>query len=262
MDFETFQMMWELSAPGGPAEKCFLRLNQEEYHCEERPKPDILEMMPDEAWPGRAVDGIAFTTLTIDTPVYLDYLMSRFVKGGGSVVRASVQHIDALVDGTYSISDDTESPELASPHAVVVCAGLGARTLGGVEDENVYPIRGQTVLLRAPWVRFGRTLSSEDGTWTYIMPRKSGDLIVGGTIEPNDWYPAPRPETTRDILERGLTLCPDIAPPDIRAVRDATIDDLVPTIIEEGCGLRPGRKGGIRLEVESGRKVPVMYNYG
>ncbi|KAF5383265.1 hypothetical protein D9615_005066 [Tricholomella constricta] len=267
MDRETFETMWELSAPGGPAEECFLRLNQEEFHCEERPQPDVLETMPDfrmlpqDDWPKKAVHGIAFTTLTIDTPVYLKYLMSRFLAVGGSIVRGSVQHIDELVEGdVHPFTRGGEGP--LPPKAVVVCAGLGARTLGGVEDEDVHPIRGQTVLLRAPWVRFGRTLSSTNGTWTYVMPRKSGDVIVGGTIAVNDWYPIPRPETTRDILERALALCPEIAPPEVRATCDATVEDILPIVIEEGCGLRPGRKGGIRLEAESNRKVPIVHNYG
>ena len=63
------------------------------------------------------------------------------------------------------------------PEAVVVCLGLGARFLGGVEDENVYPVRGQTVLVRAPWVRFGRTETNlAVGRVTYIIPRSSGDV--------------------------------------------------------------------------------------
>ena len=63
-----------------------------------------------------------------------------------------------------------------NPDAIIVCAGLGARFLGGVEDKNIYPIRGQTVLIRAPWIRFGKTQSSYDGIWTYIIPRRSGDV--------------------------------------------------------------------------------------
>ena len=73
------------------------------------------------------------------------------------------------------------------PDALLVCPGLGARTLGGVNDTRMFPIRGQTLLIRAPWVRFGRTISSKDGLWTYIIPRKSGDVVVGGTKEANDW---------------------------------------------------------------------------
>jgi hypothetical protein len=81
-------------------------------------------------------------------------------------------------------------------------------------------------------------------------------------------YPRPRPETTRAILERNIKLCPELAPPKIREKREPTVDDLLPLVIADGCGLRPARKGGIRLEVEwfearnGGTKVPVVYNYG
>jgi glycine/D-amino acid oxidase-like deaminating enzyme len=75
----------------------------------------------------------------------------------------------------------SQDPRL--PAAVIVCAGIGARFLGGVEDTTVYPVRGQTVLLRAPWITFGRTISSIDGTWTYIIPRRNGDVgIVANSL--------------------------------------------------------------------------------
>ncbi|KAF8321060.1 uncharacterized protein EI90DRAFT_3020460 [Cantharellus anzutake] len=156
---------------------------------------------------------------------------------------------------------------------------LGAATIKGIEDPDVYPIRGQTVLVRTPWVRFGRTLSEPgvDGIWTYIIPRRSGD---------------PLKEITEDILRRCLELCPELVTgsPEFKSStsgpeaegggtpRKVTVDDLRPFIIEEGCGLRPARKGGIRFEVdwlsaaestesgadENGRsgKIPVIHHYG
>ena len=42
-------------------------------------------------------------------------------------------------------------------------------------------------------------------------------VIVGGTKIVDDYYPAPRPETAEDILRRGFELCPELAPPEIRA---------------------------------------------
>jgi D-amino-acid oxidase len=62
-------------------------------------------------------------------------------------------------------------------------------------------------------------------------------------------------------------MAPEIAPPEILAQRKPTIDDIRPLIIEEGCGLRPGRIGGIRLESTTssganGVSVPVVFNYG
>jgi hypothetical protein len=47
LDRETFDVMWELSAPGSPAEACFLRLHQEEYYGEEKTQPDPLAFMPE-----------------------------------------------------------------------------------------------------------------------------------------------------------------------------------------------------------------------
>lgn len=97
-------------------------------------------------------------------------MLNKFVSKGGQLVHSSVQHISQVLDGAYS------NPPGQSPSAVIVCLGLGARFLGGVEDKDMFPIRGQTVLINAPWVRFGRTISSLDGRWTYIIPRRSGGV--------------------------------------------------------------------------------------
>lgn len=263
MDQETFKKMWAM-AHADETKNLFLCLPQEEYYVEPRTKESALSFypsykdIPDESLRTSAKSGSSFETLTIDSPNYLSYLFNKFKSQGGKYVKASVQHISQLVDGAFGTS---------APDVVVVCAGIGARTLGGVEDTDVYPIRGQTVLLRAPWIKFGRTCSSAEGLWTYIIPRRSGDVIVGGIKTPNDWYPHPLPEVTEDILRRGLDLCPELAPEEIRAQRKPTVDDLRPLIIEEGCGLRPARVGGIRLQsTQMTRRdksiVPVIYNYG
>jgi hypothetical protein len=61
------------------------------------------------------------------------------------------------------------------PDAVVVCVGLGARTLGGVEDPDVYPVRGQVSIIRAPWIKFGVSEKTKEGI-SYVIPRQSGDV--------------------------------------------------------------------------------------
>ena len=80
-------------------------------------------------------------------------------------------------------------------------------------------------------------------------------------------YPLPRPETSRDIIERVLAMTQEIAPPAVRRERRATVEDILPLILEEGCGFRPSRTGGIRLESEimfekGGKEVIVVHNYG
>ena len=85
-----------------------------------------------------------------------------------------MQHINQLIEGGTSLFSGGKVKDLP-PDAVVVAAGLGARFLGGVEDKAMYPVRGQTVLVRAPWVRAGKTEATESGL-TYICPRRSGDV--------------------------------------------------------------------------------------
>ncbi|KAI5117886.1 hypothetical protein M0805_002277 [Coniferiporia weirii] len=265
IDMETFRVMWKMSEPGEDSEKCFLCITQTEHYSEDGSGTNYLKMMPDfrvldksELLPG-STSGEAFTTLTIESPVYLSYLLALFRKRGGLTQRASVHHLAQLAEGAYT---DGERPA-----ALVVCAGIGARALGGVEDKDVYPVRGQVVLLSAPWVRFGLTQTRKGGLSTYIIPRHSGDVIVGGIKDKNDWEPKPRPETTVDILTRALAICPELSPTYAENPHP-TIEDLKPIIIEEGCGLRPARKGGIRLETgvletAKGLKVPIVHGgYG
>ncbi|KAF8750301.1 FAD dependent oxidoreductase [Rhizoctonia solani] len=252
MDRETFKVMWEMSEPNNPAERCFMRIPQQEHFCGTKEAyqgldvmPEFREMRQEELTQG-ADSGAAFNTITIDTPVYLPYLLSTFLGKGGGVVRAKIMHVSQVAQGAFTST---------KPDAIVVCAGIGARNLGGVEDKDVYPVRGQVVLIRAPWVKFGRTKSESDDTWTYVIPRRSGDVILGGTKGVNDWYPLARPATVDDIISRGKT---------------PTAEDVKGIMIESGCGFRPVRKGGIRLEtgsvewVDEGvrKQTPLVFNYG
>ncbi|EKM76500.1 hypothetical protein AGABI1DRAFT_78624 [Agaricus bisporus var. burnettii JB137-S8] len=277
IDKDTFDYMWQLSEPGkGPAEGCFLRLKQEELYEDGHGNGNVLDFYPDckdipnDNLLAGVTRGVEFQTLTIDVPIYLQYLKARFLARGGSVIRSTVQHINQILEGgPYVFHEDyLKRNRLARKVRVdglVICAGLGARTLGGIEDPAVYPIRGQTVILRAPWVKSGRTLTGKH--WVYIIPRRSGDVVVGGIEGVNDWYPLPRPETRTDILRRGLALYPELAPPEVRRAREPNIEDLLPLVIEDACGFRPARKGGLRLEAqrvraEDGRSVPLIFNYG
>ena len=89
--------------------------------------------------------------------------MSRFLVKGGVIARGSVQHINQIAEGGPHIF--TPGRTCREPaDAIVVCAGLGARTLGGVEDKDVYPVRGQIAILRAPWIKYGRTASHDSAS--------------------------------------------------------------------------------------------------
>jgi hypothetical protein len=125
--------------------------------------------------------------VSIDVPKYLNYLLRRFLEKGGTVVRGHVQHIDQVLEaGSAPFKDDDVDVSREGPDAVVVCVGLGARFLGGVEDKTMYPSRGQTVIVHAPWVRSGCRFQI-GGEWTYVIPRRSGNVVVGCTLGVDDW---------------------------------------------------------------------------
>lgn len=118
---------------------------------------------------------MSFTTLTIDTPAYLAKLVKIFLSLGGIIHRARIL---SLQDAMRFVAPQT-------PRAIVNCTGLGSRELVDVLDDEMYPIRGQVVILNAPWVQEG--LTRQGGARTYVIPRKSGYVVIGGTRDIDDW---------------------------------------------------------------------------
>jgi D-amino-acid oxidase len=100
-------------------------------------------------------------------------------------------------------------------------------------------VRGQVVHLRpVP----GVPCVCDEDELTYVLPR--GDVIVcGGTHQPLDTDTSPREDETRDILERCIRLVPALADAEVLGAK---------------AGLRPVRRGGVRLE----REDNVIHCYG
>ncbi|KAF6744833.1 hypothetical protein DFP72DRAFT_857010 [Ephemerocybe angulata] len=148
---ETFEEMWKLSETS-EAKECFRRIEHFEYTSSERDEsePTPREYMPEFRYldrsklpsePFHVASGEFFYTITIDVPAYLPYLLSHFLFAGGRILRGSVLHLSQIAEnGVYAFlspderSSGTVKPE--PPAGIVVCVGLGARWLGGVEDEK------------------------------------------------------------------------------------------------------------------------------
>lgn len=180
----------------------------------------------DELPPGY-LDGHAFAAPIVEMPVYLNYLMDRFISAGGSVEQRTLSSLDEV-----------------DARVVVNCVGLGARELVG--DTSMQPIRGQIVRVSNPGLeRFVLDEENPEGV-TYIVPR-SQDCILGGTAGEGEWDLEPDPETASGILRR----CTDLEP------RLAGVE-----VLEHRVGLRPGRPE-IRLEREDvAGGVTRIHNYG
>ena len=175
--------------------------------------------------------GWKYTSIIVDSPTYMKFLMNELTKRGCHFVRTRVQSLESL-KSSYNI--------------VINCSGLGARTL--IPDISVYPIRGQTVVVKAPSITEWQVAESETDL-TYILPRRTSGLVVcGGTYEENVNDLLPNIETRKGILERCTKLCPALLSTDIQL--DQAVD---------WVGLRPARIGDVRCE-ES--KDGIIHNYG
>jgi D-amino-acid oxidase len=189
--------------------------------------PGVRRCTQDELPPGYR-DGHSFTAPIVEMPVYLRYLLDRFVRARGRIEHRAIASLDELVDGSV----------------IVNCAGLGARDLVG--DASMEPIRGQIVRVRNPGLE--RFVLDEDNPAgvTYIVPR-SEDCILGGTAEEGEWDTEPDPEVAVGILRRCEELEPRLAGAEV---------------LEHKVGLRPGRPE-IRLEREDMDNAPPrVHNYG
>jgi len=71
--------------------------------------------LPREELPVGIVQGIEFTTFTIDTPHYLLYLLDRFKRNGGTLQKRKLKRLSSAID------------ESEPPAAIVNCSGLGAQ---------------------------------------------------------------------------------------------------------------------------------------
>jgi D-amino-acid oxidase len=141
---------------------------------------DGVDLGPrDHPFPARYVR--RFTTMLIETPIYLSALLRDFLLTGGKLVvreLASRESIAAL-----------EEP------VVFNCTGLGAKTLVG--DDELTPVRGQlTFLLPQPEVDY---ITLADGP-LYMFPRADG-ILLGGTFERGNWSVNPDADTQKRIVE-------------------------------------------------------------
>ncbi|ODV73298.1 FAD-dependent oxidoreductase [Cyberlindnera jadinii NRRL Y-1542] len=182
--------------------------------------------------------GIKFTSWNFNCPFFLANFQKYLESIGVKFLRKTLTHI-------------SQAYLTAKTKVVFNCSGIGARTLGGVEDTNVYPTRGQVVVVKAPHIQENKMRWGDDYA-TYIIPRpySNDELILGGFLQKDDWTPDTFKEQTEDIIKRTTELLPKIL-------------DQPLVISRVACGLRPSRHGGVRIElqnIEDGKVV--IHNYG
>ncbi|CAG9985016.1 unnamed protein product, partial [Clonostachys byssicola] len=202
-----------------------------------------IRYLPKEELPQGTKFGFEVSTFVINVQKYLPWLQAEAAKLGIELRRAI-------------IDDLSEIPgQLPTTSAIFNCTGLGSLTLKGVEDQDVYPAKGQVYLVEAPpsgiskmYFRSSQRLGSHS---THVFPRgKDGGVILGGCRLNGDSNEEFDSAIGQSIKERCCALVPELGrPEDLR-------------IIKQGVGFRPSRINGARIELERKYGVKVIHNYG
>lgn len=162
--------------------------------------------------PSKYVKGFTFGTLVIEQKYYMKYLTSNLKKNGVSFYQRKLDDIAELYDSGYDV--------------VVNCSGLGAKLIA--QDGEMYPIRGQVLRVKAPWINNVWFFGS-----SYIIPNVD-TVVLGGTAQKGDWSTTVSQKDTDKIIDDISDIFPSI--------RSAPIENI-------WAGLRPGR-APLRLESE------------
>lgn len=151
--------------------------------------------------------GFQYDSVALNPRQYLSYLQSDVEKRGARIVRGEVPRENEFSDAIAALLEKLE-PADDGKIVVVNCTGLGAREL--CHDENVFSIRGQTILARLNppppksdfrIIMHPSTSEAGDGGVTYLVPRPGTDIVVlGGTKKDGDWNTNPDEEVTKGIL--------------------------------------------------------------
>jgi D-amino-acid oxidase len=203
-------------------------------------------LSPSELPPG--IDsGTEFTSVCINTALYLPYLVGQCRKHGVVLKRSILTHIGK----TTSLHHSGRPADL-----LINCTGLLASLLGGVEDKSVIPARGQTVLVRNDGLLNYGSSGTEDGPEesTYTMTRASGGgTILGGCYQLGNWNGMPDLDLAARIMKRAVELNPNLA-------EGKGVEGL--SIVRHAVGLRPYRAEGVRLDKEKIGGTWVVHCYG
>ncbi|KAI6031437.1 hypothetical protein BKA83DRAFT_4200341 [Pisolithus microcarpus] len=187
-----------------------------------------FRILPPEEIPEPYVAGVAFCTVSVNPQEYIPWLSSELRARDVEFVRKHVKTLEEL-----------------RPLYMRLC--VGSRSIIGVEDTKLFPIRGQSILVQSPELQeFLATKPDDDamsaGAHAYIIPRPGRSLadtvLLGGTYEVGNW------DTSLDMnIARAIFyLCSELAP----SLRNSDQTK----ILAHNVGLRPAREGGPRVEAE------------
>lgn len=159
----------------------------------------------------------------IDSSYLMKYLEEEFFNLGGQYIQKKVTQIPPGFD------------------VVVNCSGIGSKEL--LNDNKVYPQRGQIIRVEAPWIDTF-FLDVESDPLAYIIPRL--DCVILGGTKDKSWNMEIDEKEAKRIFEQCCLI-----EPSLRKSK----------IISHQVNLRPTRES-LRVEKEYINNQLIIHNYG
>lgn len=207
---------WEIdSNPVDPKDKPYLQV-MKDVQLHERPFV-----------PGGYLHGIRYQTFIMDMPIFLPFLVQKFMQDGGLFFRRRFTNLEELA--------------LLEADVVFNCTGLGAKELTG--DKNMTAIKGQLAIV--PYRHDLADAIKHDGFYAFPQPQTNRTVLGGTTVETFDTLADPG--TTQTIINANKRILPGLSEKDL---------------IESLVGLRPFRKGDVRVEAQNIDGKLIIHNYG
>ncbi|KAJ5942267.1 D-amino-acid oxidase [Penicillium verrucosum] len=180
--------------------------------------PDFTPIQSTDMPPGATI-GFTYSGLTVDPRMFLPWIAQKLVDRGVKFVRGKVESFQ-------------EMQNLSQASIVVNASGLGARELAS--DDSSISIRGQTMFVRKQDDDdFNRAVILQGSQYTYVIPRASGGVILGGVSQPGNFAVDPDMALRTDILERVNSMTKG----------DFGWVDTDRDVSRDIVGFRPARKG-------------------
>ncbi|KAF2156725.1 DAO-domain-containing protein [Myriangium duriaei CBS 260.36] len=196
-----------------------------------------------------------FRSIAVNAPQYLLRLRSTVLARGGTFIRSRISSAPTFAASLASVAGTVKRITRSHPAVWVNALGLGAKDIA--HDDSMYPVKGQTVLVKGEADAI-RTALYEGGI-SYVIPRPgSGTTVLGGTNEVGNADRRVVEEVTGRTLERTRALAPELC-----TGKDGGFE-----VVSVQVGFRPGRKGGARMEREivkvgdGGEEYRVVHAYG
>lgn len=223
-----------------------------------RNKVPGFRTMTKEELPADAHFGVTYGSIVLTPSQFLPWIRQRLEATGVKFMRANVKSLSEL----RGIGHDV----------LINATGAGPKFLADVKDDKVQQVRGQTVLVKSSydkcWVRRG-------DDYTYCLSRGDGTCVLGGIKQYDDTTTNVDPETRNDVSETGKRVQSVWTRADIsisvkiyRRVHE-NLPDVFPSgeakdfeLVKDIVGIRPSRKGGVRLEKEIVDGQKVVHAYG